>query len=171
MEVVTNAETGLFPRPAEITMACSCPDSARLCKHLAAVLYGVGARLDERPELLFTLRGVDAHELIHEGAALAAAPSAAAAGSARRVLASDALVDVFGIDFAPMTSRPALPERVASAKPRVAPKSAAPKSAAPKSAAPKSAAPKSAAPKSAAPKRAAPKRAAPKSTAAKRSRR
>jgi len=64
MRAVTNVKTGLFPRAPEIEMSCSCPDQAGLCKHLAAVLYGVGARLDLRPELLFTLRGVDPNELV-----------------------------------------------------------------------------------------------------------
>jgi uncharacterized Zn finger protein len=35
-----------------------------MCKHVAAVLYGVGARLDEKPALLFELRGVDENELL-----------------------------------------------------------------------------------------------------------
>ena len=52
--------TGLFPTPREIEMSCSCPDSAALCKHLAAVLYGIGVRLDRVPALLFTLRKVNA---------------------------------------------------------------------------------------------------------------
>ena len=55
---------GLFPAPDEIKLSCSCPDWAAMCKHVAAVLYGVGARLDAEPELLFTLRGVDPAELI-----------------------------------------------------------------------------------------------------------
>jgi hypothetical protein len=70
MKVVTDRAQGLFPGPGEIKMRCSCPDSAHLCKHLAAVLYGVGARLDTQPELLFTLRGVDPVELLSSGAAL-----------------------------------------------------------------------------------------------------
>ena len=57
MQIVTHPGQGLFPKPAEIQMDCSCPDWAGLCKHLAAALYGVGARLDEKPELLFQLRG------------------------------------------------------------------------------------------------------------------
>lgn len=57
---------GFFPTPKEIKMDCSCPDWASLCKHLAAVLYGVGAKLDKNPELIFTLRGVDVSELITE---------------------------------------------------------------------------------------------------------
>ncbi|HEX4608181.1 MAG TPA: SWIM zinc finger family protein [Urbifossiella sp.] len=66
MELVTDREKGLFPKPSEIKMRCSCPDSAGMCKHLAAVLYGVGNRLDASPELLFTLRAVDHLELIEQ---------------------------------------------------------------------------------------------------------
>lgn len=56
--------TGLFPTPGEISFACSCPDWASMCKHVAAVLYGVGNRLDAAPELLFTLRQVTVEDLI-----------------------------------------------------------------------------------------------------------
>ena len=49
MDVVTRHNDGLFPKPAEIEMECSCPDWAGMCKHVAAVMYGVGARLDESP--------------------------------------------------------------------------------------------------------------------------
>lgn len=64
MSVVTDRRHGLFPSPAELQMSCSCPDWATMCKHVAATLYAVGARLDSEPELLFTLRGVDPTELI-----------------------------------------------------------------------------------------------------------
>lgn len=64
MGIVTDANTGLFPSSKQIKLACDCPDWAGLCKHLAAVLYGVGVRLDEQPELLFLLRGVDSAELV-----------------------------------------------------------------------------------------------------------
>jgi uncharacterized Zn finger protein len=64
MERVCRAGAGLFPSPSEIRMKCSCPDGARMCKHVAATLYGTGVRLDETPDLLFTLRGVDQSELI-----------------------------------------------------------------------------------------------------------
>ena len=57
-------KTGLFPSPKDIIFTCSCPDWASMCKHVAAVLYGIGARLDHQPELLFTLRKVDQHDLI-----------------------------------------------------------------------------------------------------------
>ena len=58
MEVVTDPEDGLFPLSKEIKFDCDCPDWARMCKHVAAVLYGIGARLDQDPALLFRLRGV-----------------------------------------------------------------------------------------------------------------
>ena len=68
MERVCQQKTGLFPAPAEIELACSCPDWASMCKHVAAVLYGVGVRLDEQPELAFKLRAVDHAELIESAA-------------------------------------------------------------------------------------------------------
>jgi uncharacterized Zn finger protein len=64
MERVCSKGDGLFPAPQEITLSCSCPDWADMCKHVAAALYGVGARLDEKPELLFVLRNVDEQELL-----------------------------------------------------------------------------------------------------------
>src|SRR2546423_1466002 len=66
MDVVTEHGAGLFPKPGEIKLRCSCPDWAGMCKHIAAVLYGVGARLDREPELLFRLRNVDHLQLIEE---------------------------------------------------------------------------------------------------------
>jgi uncharacterized Zn finger protein len=78
LAALTDAKTGLFPEPREITLRCSCPDGATMCKHVAAVLYGVGARLDERPELFFLLRQVDQAELI---AGAGAADVLAAAGA------------------------------------------------------------------------------------------
>ncbi len=101
MRIITDRDKGLFPQPSEIKFDCSCPDSASLCKHLAAVLYGVGARLDTQPELLFVLRGVDHLELI--GAATNAAalvPTDAGAMNAAE------LSDVFGIDIEPADSAP-----------------------------------------------------------------
>ena len=98
MEHICAPRTGLFPAPGEIDFSCSCPDWADMCKHVAAVLYGVGARLDKQPELLFTLRGVDAKELIaHAGAA---APKTKTAPSAGKMLAETDLADVFGIELA-----------------------------------------------------------------------
>src|SRR5215467_7323649 len=64
MERVCRQKTGLFPSPDEIKLSCSCPDWAEMCKHVAAVLYGIGARIDEQPDLLFRLHEVDEKELI-----------------------------------------------------------------------------------------------------------
>jgi uncharacterized Zn finger protein len=96
MEIVTDRDRGLFPAPKEITLACSCPDWATMCKHVAAAMYGVGARLDEQPALLFRLRGVDEADLL-SGATVERAASAGRP-AARRV-ADEALESVFGIDL------------------------------------------------------------------------
>ncbi len=96
MEVLCHREKGLFPGAREIQMSCSCPDGAWLCKHLAAVLYGVGARLDEAPELLFTLRGVDGGELVAEAGR---ATGLATAKSADGALGRENLAEIFGIEL------------------------------------------------------------------------
>ena len=96
MERICRKSEGLFPAPAEIKLACSCPDGAYMCKHVAATLYGVGARLDAKPELLFRMRGVDEGELIAKvGKAM---PLAAAAPTAANILAGD-LGAIFGLDL------------------------------------------------------------------------
>ena len=95
MAIVTDRQRGLFPQPGEIKLNCDCPDWATMCKHVAAVLYGVGHRLDNHPELLFLLRDVDAVELITAEMAL---PDIAA-NKAEDVLAGDELGDIFGIDL------------------------------------------------------------------------
>jgi len=97
MEVVTDRKDGLFPLPKEISLNCDCPDWAVMCKHVAAVLYGVGARLDRQPELLFRLRGVDHEELI-DADAEAAVSAATTRGRSKR-LSDGELSDVFGIDL------------------------------------------------------------------------
>ena len=98
MGIVTDKQGGLFPLPKEMDFECSCPDWAHMCKHVAAVLYGVGARLDRQPELLFRLRGVDHAELVCEEAAqeVAARRSAGA-----RTLDEGDVADVFGIEIDP----------------------------------------------------------------------
>ncbi|MBI4190650.1 MAG: SWIM zinc finger family protein, partial [Betaproteobacteria bacterium] len=81
-----------------IAFDCSCPDWASMCKHVAAVLYGVGARLDEKPELLFALRKVDEKDLIAKaGQDLPLAVREPAAG---KVLGGVELAEVFGIEMA-----------------------------------------------------------------------
>ncbi len=97
MEVVTDRKQGLFPLPGEMSFRCSCPDWAVMCKHVAAVLYGVGARLDARPELLFTLRGVNREELIETDAEKAVA-AATSRGKSKRLAAAE-IGDVFGIQI------------------------------------------------------------------------
>ncbi|WP_158927848.1 SWIM zinc finger family protein, partial [Acidisphaera sp. S103] len=64
MERICRQGTGLFPKPSEIRFSCSCPDGASMCKHVAAVMYGVGTRLDAQPELLFRLRAVSENDLV-----------------------------------------------------------------------------------------------------------
>ena len=95
MELVTDRDQGLFPKPKEIKMRCSCPDYAGMCKHLAAVMYGVGNRLDSSPELLFVLRGVDHMELIEQ--AIPTAPLKAT--SSAPTIATDDLGAIFDIEI------------------------------------------------------------------------
>lgn len=97
MEVVTDRKEGLFPLPGEMKFNCDCPDWAGMCKHVAAVLYGVGARLDESPEMLFVLRGVNHEELVDVTAAIT---DVAKSGTSRRRIATSGIADVFGIDIA-----------------------------------------------------------------------
>jgi uncharacterized Zn finger protein len=97
MERICQQKVGLFPAPAEIEFSCSCPDWASMCKHVAAVLYGVGARLDEKPELLFKLRKVDEKELIaHAGKGL---PLSRKAPASNKVLAEGGLSELFGLEM------------------------------------------------------------------------
>lgn len=94
MAAVTEPTTGLFPDRREIRLSCSCPDWAAMCKHLAAVLYGVGVRLDRQPDLLFTLRGVQPDALVGAGASLGASVGSGAAGP---MLAAADLGAIFGV--------------------------------------------------------------------------
>ena len=121
MERITRPGTGLFPSPTEIAFSCSCPDSAAMCKHVAAALYGIGARLDVEPELLFVLRKVDAKELIaHAGEGAAPVQKLPDAG---RILDSSKLADVFGIDFGGVDRNPSQRPTAKKAK-SVAPRKA-----------------------------------------------
>ena len=95
MSIVTDRDKGLFPLPGEISLTCSCPDWAAMCKHVAAALYGVGARLDEKPELLFLLRGVDHEELISTDVGVATHTGK----TKGKRIADDALEEVFGIEI------------------------------------------------------------------------
>ena len=107
MERICRPDTGLFPAPQEIQFSCSCPDWAFMCKHVAAVLYGVGARLDEQPDLLFTLRRVDGKDLVAR--ASVGLPKSKSSMTGGKVLDDSRLADVFGIEMAdePPAMKPA----------------------------------------------------------------
>ena len=154
MEIVSRPGEGLFPSPDEIALDCSCPDWAEMCKHAAAAMYGIGARLDHDPGQLFTLRGVSADDLV--GAAVEAA--APAAGEA---LASEDLGALFGVEIETEAPAPAEERRVKkAARKKAVRKKAVRKQAARKKAVRKQAARKKAVQKKAARKKAARKKAA-----------
>ncbi len=122
MAVLSHREKGLFPAKGEMVLGCSCPDGAWVCKHVAAVIYGVGARLDHAPELLFTLRGVETADLLAEaGKSGSVARKRSGAGG----LAAGQLGDIFGIELegseAPAKKRASRPSpqlaKSSSAKP------------------------------------------------------
>ena len=94
MEVFIEKDKGLFPKPKEISIHCSCPDSASMCKHIAAVLYGVGAVLDNKPEHLFTLRQVDPSDLL-----ASATTSEALLAPSEGALQDEDLSSLFGIEM------------------------------------------------------------------------
>jgi uncharacterized Zn finger protein len=97
MERLCRQDKGLFPKPSEIRFSCTCPDGASMCKHVAAVLYGVGARLDEKPELLFRLRAVNANDLLAD--LDKALPSSNQPLDTERILAADDVSALFGLDL------------------------------------------------------------------------
>ena len=124
MGIITRNETGLFPSPKEIKLQCSCPDWATMCKHVAAVLYGVGARLDQSPELLFILRSVNHEELITQAAAVT--DLTAKTAMAGPELSESEIGSVFGIELdtqtvATETAAPRPTTTKASAKTRKTP--------------------------------------------------
>ena len=111
MERLCRQDTGLFPRPSEIRFTCSCSDYASMCKHIVAVLYSVGARLDENPELLFRLRAVDETELLSDlGSAL---PDTRTKRDTAQTLVGDDLAALFGLDME--ESEASAPSRSAAA--------------------------------------------------------
>ncbi len=121
MERLCQQRTGLFPSPQEIQLSCSCPDWASMCKHVAAVLYGIGARLDQQPELLFRLHNVDEKELIAKaGKEL---PLARKAPGAEKTLGTEDLSAIFGLEIA-QTADSASPLPAPAAKAERAKKSA-----------------------------------------------
>jgi uncharacterized Zn finger protein len=92
-ERLCRQKTGLFPTPSELKFNCTCPDWANMCKHVAAALYGIGARLDEKPGLLFTLRDVAEEDLITNASRRIAKPRTS------RVLETGSLSELFEIDI------------------------------------------------------------------------
>lgn len=99
MDRVCRAGDGLFPAPKSINLACSCPDGAYMCKHVAATFYGVGARLDRQPELLFVLRGVDLQQLIQQASAIPGVAAGTAPANIDKVLRDADLASLFGLDI------------------------------------------------------------------------
>lgn len=114
MRVLTDPESGLFPKPKEIRFDCSCPDHADMCKHVSAVLYGVGVLLDTKPELLFTLRGVDQAELLSHASSTTITDISANSGD----LAGADLSAIFGIDLSVAAPPSAVQEPKPAKKPR-----------------------------------------------------
>jgi len=97
MERICRQRSGLFPAPEEIRFSCSCPDWASMCKHVAAVLYGIGARLDDKPELLFRLRRVDEKDLLARAAS--GLPLSRKKPRAGKVLDAADISRIFGLDL------------------------------------------------------------------------
>ena len=99
MNIVTDKKNGLFPNTGQISYRCNCPDSAHMCKHISAVMYGIGARLDTNPELLFLLRGVDHNELITANITSETISGKGSRRSRRRTLSGQDLENVFGVEL------------------------------------------------------------------------
>jgi uncharacterized Zn finger protein len=131
MDRVCREDDGLFPAPKEIKLACSCPDWADMCKHVAAVLYGVGARLDERPALLFELRGVDEKELLANAGQELSRKKVVPAKA--KVLDDGDVAALFGLEMVEVarSGAPASPERPQQRKTSKRPKTHAGKRAVP----------------------------------------
>lgn len=125
MERLCRKEGGLFPRPKDMQFDCSCPDGAWMCKHVAAVLYGVGARLDSEPALLFRLRRADENDLI---AGVAQAPATRGKGArGERKLERKDLSALFGIELASGPKKGATREAKPPVKEKRAPMRKGPK--------------------------------------------
>ena len=109
MERLCRQDDGLFPAPPR-SASLQLSGLSLMCKHVAAVLYGVGARLDQQPDLLFRLRAVDGAELVAGTAA--DLPLGIGARRPTGCCRTDDMAALFGLDMAV----PAEPRR-AAAKP------------------------------------------------------
>jgi uncharacterized Zn finger protein len=116
MNRICRQADGLFPKPSDIHFSCSCPDYAFMCKHIAAVLYGVGARLDHGPELLFRLRGVDERDLV----TLVEMGPAPVKNRPDKILQNDDMAALFGLDLGDTTTEAVLRKGRPLSKKRVA---------------------------------------------------
>jgi uncharacterized Zn finger protein len=110
---------GLFPSPREIHFDCSCPDWAAMCKHVAAALYGVGARLDEDPSLFFALRGITMDDILTQTVAdTTQTLLRKAEHQSANVLDDVDVGDVFGIQIddlhTPLPDQPPVPPKPAT---------------------------------------------------------
>ncbi len=117
IEIFMEKGRGLFPAPKEIHFACSCPDIASMCKHVAATLYGMGARIDEDPSLFFLLRGVDIQDLITSAMEESTRDLLGKAQSGdRKVVDTEDLSELFGIEMDDGFASPA--EKMKGARPK-----------------------------------------------------
>lgn len=108
---------GLFPSPQEIEFNCSCPDWAYMCKHVAATLYGIGARLDQDPGLFFKLRQVEMGNLISQAVKDRTHKLLKVAEKKTgRVIDDSNLGDIFGIDMEAGAKAEAGAEAISAAK-------------------------------------------------------
>ncbi len=118
------SQNGLFPRPSEIKFSCSCPDYAYMCKHVAAVLYGIGRRLDSDPTLFFKLRNIDIEGLVGKTAQAKLESMLANAGRpSSRMLGGDRVAELFGMELEDLdgSSGESIPAKEEPAPPAPAP--------------------------------------------------
>ena len=92
ISLICDPDSGLFPRYGELRTICNCIDDAVLCRHAAAALYAIAPRLDEKPELFFTLRGIDPADFF-------AAADAVSAAAGNTELSAEELSEAFGVDI------------------------------------------------------------------------
>jgi uncharacterized Zn finger protein len=123
MELFTAKGVGLFPSPKEIEFQCSCPDWAYMCKHVAAVLYGIGTRLDEDPSLFFILRKAKMDDLVTQAVRdKSERLLKQARKKTARVIDEADLGEVFGIEMEPSPAAECNSSEIAITKPAVAAK-------------------------------------------------